>query len=151
MDLQYLFLSGDGRIHRQDFWIGLVILIVVNIVAGAVAGLLGWAVAGIWGAAILAGLVGLALVVPTYFLLIKRSNDRGHPQTYVQALVALSVAYQLKNMVIPVPADSVSFLSMIFTLVVALAGLWALVDLGFLRGTAGPNAYGPDPLEASPT
>lgn len=151
MDLQYLFLNGDGRIHRQDFWIGLVILIVVNIVVGAVAGMLGWAVAGIWGAAILAGLVGLALVVPTYFLLIKRSNDRGHPQTYVQALVAISVAYQLKNMIIPVQAETISFLSIIFTLAVGLAGLWALIDLGCLRGTAGPNQYGADPLEASPT
>jgi uncharacterized membrane protein YhaH (DUF805 family) len=31
-----------------------------------------------------------------------------------------------------------------------LAGLiiaiWALVELGFLRGTVGPNQYGPDPL-----
>jgi uncharacterized membrane protein YhaH (DUF805 family) len=30
-----------------------------------------------------------------------------------------------------------------------LSGIWALamfVDLGFLRGTQGPNQYGPDPL-----
>ena len=26
--------------------------------------------------------------------------------------------------------------------------LWALVELGFLRGTGGPNRYGPDPLAA---
>jgi uncharacterized membrane protein YhaH (DUF805 family) len=25
-------------------------------------------------------------------------------------------------------------------------GLWAFVELGLLRGTAGANAYGPDPL-----
>jgi uncharacterized membrane protein YhaH (DUF805 family) len=24
--------------------------------------------------------------------------------------------------------------------------IWPLVELGFLRGTAGPNRYGPDPL-----
>ena len=24
--------------------------------------------------------------------------------------------------------------------------IWALVEIGFLRGTVGPNAYGPDPL-----
>jgi uncharacterized membrane protein YhaH (DUF805 family) len=25
--------------------------------------------------------------------------------------------------------------------------IWGLVELGFLRGTVGPNQYGPDPLE----
>ena len=26
-------------------------------------------------------------------------------------------------------------------------GVWAFVELGCLRGTIGPNRYGPDPLE----
>jgi len=25
--------------------------------------------------------------------------------------------------------------------------IWALVELGFLRGTSGPNRFGPDPLQ----
>ena len=25
--------------------------------------------------------------------------------------------------------------------------IWGLVELGFLRGTVGPNPYGPDPLQ----
>jgi len=25
--------------------------------------------------------------------------------------------------------------------------IWALVEIGFLRGTVGPNQYGPDPLQ----
>jgi uncharacterized membrane protein YhaH (DUF805 family) len=28
--------------------------------------------------------------------------------------------------------------------------IWALVELGFLRGTPGPNQYGPDPLTPEP-
>ena len=36
-------------------------------------------------------------------------------------------------------------------IILGLAGfgisIWALVELGFLRGTVGPNQYGPDPLE----
>jgi uncharacterized membrane protein YhaH (DUF805 family) len=27
-----------------------------------------------------------------------------------------------------------------------LVSLWALIELGFLRGTVGDNRYGPDPL-----
>ncbi|HYF07699.1 MAG TPA: DUF805 domain-containing protein [Acetobacteraceae bacterium] len=33
----------------------------------------------------------------------------------------------------------------VLLLVFALACLWMVVELGFLRGTPGPNAYGPDP------
>ncbi len=149
MDLQKLFLNGDGRIGRQDFWIGIVILIVANIVLGFVAGLVGWAVAGIWGGVILAGLVGLAMTLPAYFLMVKRSNDRDYPQTYVQALMALNIAFQIKNMIMPIEVGGPSLLSLIFSLVIAVAGLWALVDLGFLQGTRGPNRYGPDPLETA--
>ena len=31
-----------------------------------------------------------------------------------------------------------------------VGGLWALIECGFLRGTTGPNRFGPDPLD-SPT
>jgi uncharacterized membrane protein YhaH (DUF805 family) len=31
----------------------------------------------------------------------------------------------------------------------AALGIWATVELGFLRGTVGPNRYGPDPLDRS--
>jgi uncharacterized membrane protein YhaH (DUF805 family) len=34
----------------------------------------------------------------------------------------------------------------IFSLASFAVSIWALVELGFLRGTAGPNRYGPDPL-----
>jgi uncharacterized membrane protein YhaH (DUF805 family) len=147
MDLQKLFLTADGRIARQDFWIGIVILIVANIVLGMVTGFLGWMIGGVWGAIILAGLVGLAMIVPSYFLMVKRSNDRDYPQTYVQALVAVNIAFQLQSMIMPVGASGPGMLSMIVYLLLGIAGLWALVDLGFFQGTRGPNRYGPDPLE----
>jgi uncharacterized membrane protein YhaH (DUF805 family) len=37
----------------------------------------------------------------------------------------------------------------ILNLISFAISIWALVELGFLRGTVGPNRYGPDPL--SPT
>jgi len=151
MDFQKLYLNGDVRIGRKDFWIGMVLLILANIVLGFIAGLIGWSVSGIWGAAILTGLVGLAMTLPTYFLMVKRSNDRDYPQTYVQALMALNIAFQLKTMVMPIEFGGPSLLSILFSLVLAVAGLWVLLDLGFFQGTRGPNRYGPDPLAAEPT
>jgi uncharacterized membrane protein YhaH (DUF805 family) len=42
--------------------------------------------------------------------------------------------------------ESLAAGGLIFSLASLAVSLWALVELGFLRGTAGPNRYGPDPL-----
>ena len=34
----------------------------------------------------------------------------------------------------------------VFGLASLAVSIWAIVELGFLRGTTGPNQYGPDPL-----
>jgi uncharacterized membrane protein YhaH (DUF805 family) len=31
-----------------------------------------------------------------------------------------------------------------------IVGIWFLIELGFQRGTAGDNRYGPDPLAVTP-
>ena len=38
----------------------------------------------------------------------------------------------------------------LLNLLPVIGWLWALVDNGFLRGTDGPNRYGPDPLATEP-
>ena len=37
---------------------------------------------------------------------------------------------------------------MLIDLVPVIGGLWALIETGFLKGTAGPNRFGNDPLGA---
>ncbi len=34
---------------------------------------------------------------------------------------------------------------------IPLVSIWLVVELGFLRGTVGPNRFGPDPLAGSGT
>jgi uncharacterized membrane protein YhaH (DUF805 family) len=36
----------------------------------------------------------------------------------------------------------------LIALVPVIGGLWYLIECGFLKGTTGPNNYGPDPLSA---
>lgn len=137
IDFQKLLLTVDGRIGRQSFWIGFAALAVVSILNGLIIGAI---------SAILAGLVSLALAVPAYCVSIKRSNDRGHPQIYVQAFFIVSILFQLFTL-----AGIFSLLGLWIAsgigFIIGLAGLWLLIDLGALEGTRGPNAYGPDPLE----
>jgi uncharacterized membrane protein YhaH (DUF805 family) len=35
----------------------------------------------------------------------------------------------------------------LINLIPCVGGLWALIECGFLKGTTGPNKYGPDPLQ----
>ena len=37
----------------------------------------------------------------------------------------------------------------LITIIPIVGSIWALVENGFLRGTVGPNRFGPDPLSAS--
>jgi uncharacterized membrane protein YhaH (DUF805 family) len=43
-------------------------------------------------------------------------------------------------------AEDAGAIGIVLLLASAALTIWALVEFGFLRGTAGPNHYGPDPL-----
>ncbi|MGA3302904.1 MAG: DUF805 domain-containing protein [Methylovirgula sp.] len=73
MDYQDLFLTNAGRLNRQPFWIGVIILFVVNVVAGIIIALvLGNSSAG----NLVASLVSLILLYPSVNIGIKRFHDR---------------------------------------------------------------------------
>ena len=40
-----------------------------------------------------------------------------------------------------------SLVSAVLGFAASAIGVWAFVELACLRGTVGPNAYGPDPIE----
>ncbi len=66
LDWKNLFLSFEGRINRQPFWIGVIILFVANIVVSL-----------ILGDGIIAILIALAMIYPGLCVYIKRCHDRG--------------------------------------------------------------------------
>ena len=69
-----------------------------------------------------------------------------------------STVYSLVNLVLlwPLVALSVKRFQdrdksgwwVLIGLIPIIGWIWLLVELGFLRGTDGPNQYGPDPLQA---
>jgi uncharacterized membrane protein YhaH (DUF805 family) len=63
MDWKSLFFTADGRIGRQAFWIGWLMLLGVHVVAGAIP-LIGWA-------------LGLAAMFAAVCLYTKRLHDMG--------------------------------------------------------------------------
>jgi len=122
-----LLFSFQGRANRAKFWlVALGIFVVEMIVFAATFG--GAAMSGDpeqMASAIgpLAGIVIFVFVVIATWISIavavKRYHDRNKSGWWV--------------LIVFVPV---------------IGGLWYLIECGFLRGTPGPNNYGPDPLAA---
>lgn len=121
-----LFLSFNGRINRQKWWLGslavmvtLVVLMMILMFAlggGMTVGPDGQLQGG--GAiTVVSIIVYLAALWPSLALQVKRWHDRDKSGWWV-----------------------------LINLVPFIGGIWALVECGFLEGTKGPNKFGADPL-----
>jgi uncharacterized membrane protein YhaH (DUF805 family) len=152
MDLQTLFLSSSGRVSRKTWWMGTLILIVASIVLYFVLGLIGLGMTSAFGPII----AFLILVYPAYNLGLKRRQDRDNNGMDFKILMGLSALTTLlqafgigytptdlgNGMVVMMPGMLMSTVQII----VGIFGIYMLIQLGFLRGTPGPNSYGADPL-----
>ena len=107
-----------------------------------------------------AGWVSLVLFLifayPSAAISIKRRHDRNNNGLDVWIYLALAAIAQLISALgigmttmdvsgtpVPVPGPIVATAGVIL----GIYGIYLLVVLGFLKGTAGPNQYGPDPLQ----
>lgn len=153
MDFKHLLTSFDGRIGRKQFWIGILGLIVASIVLIIVLGV----TIGLFLSDAVVSLVGnLILLYPAAALMTKRLHDRNKPQSpwlyiflapslltsFMTALGIGFVTVTVEGAVATVPTGSLGYLLVTATGVV---GIWALIELGFLRGTEGTNDFGDDP------
>ena len=152
-----LLTTTEGRIGRQQWWIGVVALIVVSIVATIVLGIISFGNPTIF--AWLVVVLNLALIWPGYCLGIKRRQDRDNNGMDLKILIGGSVILNLltatgigvtmtdigSGVMVPVPAIWLSAINLIF----AVFAIYMLVQLGFLKGTTGSNSYGSDPVNAA--
>lgn len=127
--------SFSGRASRLDYWLltllGPVVLAVIAIAAVTVLGKLGL---------MLALLLILIFLVVSLGLHVRRLHDRDMSAHWLWIFWGLPALLQGAGSVIRHPSAHV------FCAVAGAAiGLWCLVELGFLRGTEGPNPYGDDP------
>ena len=74
MDWKFLFASFDGRISRQPFWIGFLVLMAANLLTNLVIRILfGFGAIG----GLLSLIAALVLAYGAFAVLIKRCHDRG--------------------------------------------------------------------------
>ena len=122
-----LLFNVQGRANRAKFWLVALGIVVVEVILFAV--ILGGAALSGDPEQIAAAMGPVASVVVLVFVVIA---------TWISIAVAVK-RYHDRN-------KSGWWVLIVF--VPVIGGLWYLIECGFLRGTPGPNTYGPDPLAA---
>jgi uncharacterized membrane protein YhaH (DUF805 family) len=88
-------------------------------------------------------LVLVPMMISSFAIGVKRLHDRDQSGWWIVLFyfgpgVASAIAQ----------SSASGGVSLVLSLVSFAISIWAIVVLGFLRGTRGPNRYGPDPLES---
>ncbi len=144
MDWAYLFNTFHGRIGRRTFWIGIAVLTVAEIFGHVLA-------EEIQGDR-LSAIVDLAYTYPEFAVAVKRGHDRNLPLWLLIAFFGASALLDLLTVLeLTGTDDEPSLLSIGIAIPFTMMFLVLLVELGFRRGTIGPNQYGPDPLAPGAT
>ncbi len=130
--LDFLFFSYSGRIGRMPYWLGTLVIAVIQYFVGM--WLINLAMPGVMElvadnpkltlevfqeimlrTVVPVGIVSLIFMWPTYAIYTKRWHDRGKSGWW--------------SLILFVPL---------------IGGIWMLVECGFLAGTEGTNNFGPD-------
>jgi uncharacterized membrane protein YhaH (DUF805 family) len=166
MPLSAMLFWFTGRLNRARFWLASIVLIVVSLILlpisilssvllatspfslAALAALI-----AVEGRSVMLAFPGLLVVLFVCLLLffagllvscagfavvIKRLHDREK-----------SAGWLLLFVLVPLILQAIAYYTgavevrIILALACFFIGIWYLVELGFLRGTAGPNRYGP--------
>jgi uncharacterized membrane protein YhaH (DUF805 family) len=147
LDWQRLFLSADGRIGRQEYWVGFLILLGVGFIARFIP--------------FLGGLISLALIYPQVCVGSKRLHDMGRSGF----LMLIPYGVFLVALVMALMFGGLAFLGAMVgggdgtmaavgaglgvggaILLACLVSLAFIVWVGVTPSQAGENRYGPEPM-----
>jgi len=150
--LAWLAFSLSGRISRQTFWIALIVYFAVLIGGIAVIQpeyltrpeiIIPSFAHNVWM---------LLMAWPSFAITKKRLNDRDWPDWVFIGVVLISAPFFIGpffGLLIDPGAPAVW--EQVIWVVFGVAMLLLLVDNGFMKGTDGPNRFGPDPQAPQPS
>jgi uncharacterized membrane protein YhaH (DUF805 family) len=144
MDWTNLLFSYQGRINRAKFWLA----VLVFFAAGIVAQIVGLAMSDALGQ-LLINVVSLVCFVSGIFVAIKRLHDRDKSGWWLLLFYIAPGVLMTIGLIVGIfglVAESGGSTGWLIFLAGVAIGIWGFVELGCLRGTVGPNQFGPDPL-----
>lgn len=140
MPLQQLLFSFQGRINRAKYWLASLIQLAIMAAAAAMI-ILGMGDGATAMAPLAAGLLVLAIVMVSGLAVgVKRLHDRNKSGWWLLFFIGAPALLEGAARAMP------GMESGILGLLGAGINIWMIIELGFLRGTAGSNRFGPDPL-----
>lgn len=174
MPLQHIFLGFTGRINRAKYWLGILALIVLSLIVQWLIYLVFDIVVlrsdrassfslfdlGLFRGNFIPALLMLILDLSIFYsqlaLVVKRLHDRDRSAWWLVPMWVIPWGLlALAGLFLPdeaaVSIDDISPLGtgvgLILTLLALAFLIWTLIELGFRRGTPGPNRFGADPLD----
>lgn len=142
-----LLFGFNGRINRAKYWMGILVCVVASIAASILGALLGSTIG-----TLVTGIVSIATLIISIAIGIKRLHDRNKSGWWLLLfLLAPSVllGFGMAAGVLGIASGGSGTTGTLMSLAGIAIAIWAFVELGCLRGTVGPNQYGPDPLGGS--
>jgi len=142
MDVGQLFFGFNGRINRARYWIAVVTYAVIALVLGVLTYMAGH------GTAIesASGMIGVVMLISSIAAGVKRLHDRNKSGWYMLLFYLAPAVLLLAGRMFGTGTAEASTAETVLGLIALALMLWAIVELGCLRGTIGNNAYGADPI-----
>jgi uncharacterized membrane protein YhaH (DUF805 family) len=116
MNYPQLLFSFEGRIHRSTYWLKYMVPLFFVMIASFLLDIILGTSFQPGGLGLIYLLMALLSIYPSIAVNVKRCHDRGRSGWFILLML------------------------------VPLLNIWPAIELYFLRGTVGPNQYGPDPL-----
>ena len=139
-----LLFGFSGRINRAKFWLAALIYIVFFFGVVGITMAVSSSMDSVFVAALIAY---VPLVISGLAVGIKRLHDRDKSAWWLAVFYLVPLAINL--IAIYVLGDNGTLNSILMVVSFAI-NIWAIVELGLLRGTIGGNQYGGDPLAPQP-
>ena len=148
--------TASGRTNRAKFWLAILIYMVVYAAALVLFYLMGQMAIPTGLSIAMIAVVAIALTVSSALVSIRRLHDRDKSGHWLWLLYGVpTVLNGAGNVLMMTNPEAVVTGGMDVLIILGLLTLvslgfmiWVIVELGCLRGTEGPNRFGPDPLQA---
>jgi uncharacterized membrane protein YhaH (DUF805 family) len=154
----HLLFGFSGRINRAKWWLTVLVSIIISVVAAIIGAAAGETASNV---------ISLIAFIPQFWISlaagVKRLHDLNRTGAwlvlfyigpviliiffFIVAGVDVAAALMSGDSLDSATIARIGLTGGVVFLLIFILGIWALIWFGCLRGTVGPNQYGPDPLE----
>lgn len=145
--LSQLF-TYTGRSNRAKYWLALLLLLGINLLTAG----LTFASPELFTGPLMVVPIGLWLLAAVIGVLasIRRLHDRDKSGHWLWFFILVPTLLNvIGNMLMASGDPTMAIGAIVFAIAAIGISIWALIEMGFLRGTPGANRYGPDPLQSA--